>query len=55
MLLQRRRDRDAWGLPGGSMEPGEEMEQVATRELYEETGLKAHELQLFESPGYSDY
>jgi 8-oxo-dGTP pyrophosphatase MutT (NUDIX family) len=48
ILLQLRTDNGLWGLPGGSMEPGEEMEQVATRELYEETGLKAHELQLFD-------
>ena len=30
-----------WGLPGGSMEPGEEMKEVAGRELFEETGLIA--------------
>jgi 8-oxo-dGTP pyrophosphatase MutT (NUDIX family) len=41
ILLQLRADNGLWGLPGGSMEPGEEMQNVAIRELYEETGLKA--------------
>lgn len=39
ILLQQRKDNGLWGLPGGSLEPGESMEEVARRELYEETGL----------------
>lgn len=46
LLLERRSDNGLWGLPGGSLEPGESMEQVATRELYEETGLQAKNLEL---------
>ena len=39
ILLQRPTDNDKWGLPGGSMEIGETMEETAARQVYEETGL----------------
>jgi 8-oxo-dGTP pyrophosphatase MutT (NUDIX family) len=48
LLLQRRSDNGLWGLPGGSMEPGETLEEVAKRELFEETGLEARSLELFD-------
>lgn len=44
LLLQLRKDNNCWGLAGGSMEPGETLEEVAERELLEETGLTAKEL-----------
>jgi len=47
LLLQQRTDNGLWGLPGGIMELGETLENTATRELYEETGLTASSLQLF--------
>ncbi|WP_318618293.1 NUDIX hydrolase [Sporosarcina sp. YIM B06819] len=47
LLLQLRTDNKCWGLPGGSMEPGETLKEVAKRELYEETNLVAKNLTLF--------
>ncbi|MGG3653536.1 NUDIX hydrolase [Bacillus pseudomycoides] len=46
ILLQLRKDNGCWGLIGGSMELGETLEQVAHRELFEETGLTAENLKL---------
>lgn len=48
LLLQLRKDNHCWGLSGGSMEIGETLEQVAKRELFEETGLTANNLILLE-------
>ena len=45
LLLQRRRDDGTWGDHGGSLELGETPEETARRELYEETGLTAGEMQ----------
>lgn len=47
ILLQLRKDNHCWGYAGGSVELDEEVEEAAKRELYEETGLIAHELELF--------
>lgn len=47
LLLQLRRDNHCWGLAGGSLEIGETLEHVAKRELFEETGLIAKNLTLF--------
>lgn len=47
LLLQLRTDNNCWGLAGGSLEPGETLEEVAKRELYEETNLVAKQLSLF--------
>lgn len=47
ILLMRRSDNGLWGLPGGSLEPGETLEECARRELLEETGLRASALEFF--------
>ena len=47
VLLQRRTDNGCWGYSGGSVEPGEDVEVAAARELREETGLIAREMELF--------
>ena len=43
ILLQKRADRDAWGLPGGCQEVGERFEDVVIREIKEETNLDVNE------------
>ncbi|WP_297523254.1 NUDIX hydrolase [uncultured Clostridium sp.] len=47
VLLQQRTDNSKWGLPGGSMEVGETFEETATREAFEEVGLKVTDLDIF--------
>lgn len=47
ILLIKRTDNGCWGYAGGSVELGEKVEATACRELLEETGLIADELELF--------
>lgn len=54
LLLQKRLD-GTWGLPGGLMDLGESFEEVATREVLEETGLSIHHLKLLNVFSGSDY
>lgn len=46
ILLQKRADHHNWGYSGGSIEIDEKSEDAAKRELFEETGLIAQELEL---------
>jgi 8-oxo-dGTP pyrophosphatase MutT (NUDIX family) len=39
VLLQRRSDNGAWGLPAGAIDPGEAPALALVREVWEETGL----------------
>jgi len=54
VLLDCRKDSGLWAFPGGTAETGETPLECAQRELFEETGLKALDLQfekLFDNPG----
>lgn len=46
LLQQRKFPNGVWGIPGGLMELGESTEDVARREVLEETGLKIGKLNL---------
>ena len=45
LLLGKRRDNGRWTLPAGHLEPGEAPAAAASRELLEESGLQAQNLQ----------
>ncbi len=47
ILLGKRSDNHCWGYSGGSIEIDERVEDCARRELLEEMGLTAGELELF--------
>ena len=47
VLLQLRADNHCWGYCGGSIELDERVEDAAKRELFEDTGLIAEEVELF--------
>ena len=47
ILLGKRTDNHLWGYAGGAIEIDERAEDCAKRELYEETGLTAEEIEFF--------
>lgn len=47
LLLGRRTDNHKWGYAGGSVEVDERVEDCARRELFEETGIVAENLEFF--------
>ncbi|MBR2132649.1 MAG: NUDIX hydrolase [Oscillospiraceae bacterium] len=55
LLLNLRTDTNTWGIPGGSMELNETIEETAIRELKEETGIDAGELELVTVLSGKDY
>ena len=42
LLLEKRRDSDVWGLPGGGCKKTESTQAAIAREIYEELGLRIH-------------
>ena len=46
LLLNLRSDTNNWGIPGGSKELNETLEECAIRELKEETNINIHDLEL---------
>ena len=55
LLLNLRSDTNTWGIPGGSMELYETIEETAIRELKEETGITAEKLELVTVLSGKDY
>lgn len=39
VLLQLRSDNELWGIPGGALDPGEDIADCVVREILEETGI----------------
>ena len=50
--VSRKDNKTAFGFPGGKVDDGETPEEAAKRELYEETGIIAHELLLLHNQPY---
>lgn len=46
LLLNLRGDTNTWGIPGGSKELNETLEECAVRELKEETNINVNDLEL---------
>ena len=55
LLMQLRKDSQCWGLAGGAMELGESLEEVAQREMFEETGLHPSQLEFFKTFSGKDF
>ena len=55
ILLNLRSDTNTWGIPGGSMELHETIEETAVRELKEEAGITADKLELITVLSGDDY
>ncbi len=56
LLLEKRRDSDSWGLPGGGVKKTETGRDAIAREIYEELGLRIpkdrfQKLKVYGEPG----
>ncbi|KGP73419.1 NUDIX hydrolase [Pontibacillus yanchengensis] len=47
ILLMKRKEDKHWCIPGGIVEMGKRVEEAAIREVYEETKLHIHNMELF--------
>ncbi len=43
-IFVKHKERDTWEIPGGHREPGEDLDETARRELYEETGAEVFDI-----------
>lgn len=55
ILLNLRSDTNTWGIPGSSMELYEDIKETAIRELREEAGITAENLELVDVLSGKDY
>ncbi|GAB6931398.1 NUDIX hydrolase [Paenibacillus sp. JCM 10914] len=55
ILLLKRQNKDVWGLPMGNLKPGEALEDTASRELWEESGLTADDMRLLDLVSGPEY
>ncbi len=55
ILLNLRSDTNTWGIPGGSMELYEDIKETAVRELKEECGIEAKNLELVDVLSGKEY
>lgn len=55
LLLNLRKDTNSWGIPGGAMELYENIKDTAIRELKEEAGITAENLELVDVLFGKDY
>lgn len=53
-IFVRHRERQSWEMPAGHIEPGEEPDRAAKRELYEETGAVNFSLEVISDYGVRD-
>ena len=54
LLIRRRNPPAGWAIPGGFVEPDEDLIDAARRELHEETGLEPPELEQLAAFGHPD-
>ena len=54
LLIRRRNPPLGWAIPGGFVEPDEDLIDAARRELFEETGLEPPDLQQLATFGHPD-
>ena len=54
LLIRRRNPPAGWAVPGGFVEPDEDLIDAARRELFEETGLESPELEQLATFGHPD-